>query len=572
MAANQGFFQLNGPNRAQHAGPSPGLGGRPVGPPAPLMHPPAPPRAGLPADLFGGPSIEVSDVSHSLKTVGDMTAELTEYAIFRFEKMPVQSQYDDEGRPLQPTWDRAIRTRVPGMSPKETARQIQHLNRTSLTVTDKKNLLSPVLQRQIDTAQENLTRHDPDLGNYHWILAQIEHQLRPITPYAIRRGDYPVRHQYKAPSRRRTRSSKSRGQRRVYERISLTAYFKRIPRPNVHIPTLYEVKKKMAFPQHNQMMHAGRATLPQNGGPPGGGDGRGGHTLPMASHHGNSGPGVKGNPANVTRPRGRVTNKSPPTVQINSDGDSDYSGYSSSDGSAGTAMTPNTSHSGSSNGYRKGRSSFHSNDRMSARNASRRRDGNRHHGNGSPKQQQQHYHRRRHHHHHSIVGRGPRMTRTPVLPASPPAPPTTASANDFDRARDDAYLAGVLDGTRAGRVAEEQALDEARASRPRTQMAGAIRSPPRPPPYPRRMDAVDTDDFSRLSLGDEDEYGTEFEDRLQRGSILDDDPFVRGLPSHRRDVCGTPGGYDRRYRSPYITDVSESEFSPLPRQARLFRY
>lgn len=189
MAGNQRNVNLNGSHGAHRphvpTGPvSPGS--RPLDtqlPPGQLLS--GAPRAGLPVNVVRGRSVEISDVSGDLRTINDMREDLTEYTIFRFEKMSAQNQYDDEGRPQLPTWDRAIRTRVPGISPREIIREIQHLNRNTRNLSDKLKSLSPVLQRQVDKAQEDLALENPDPINYHWVLVQLDHQLREIGPYLI---------------------------------------------------------------------------------------------------------------------------------------------------------------------------------------------------------------------------------------------------------------------------------------------------------------------------------------------------------------------------------------------------
>lgn len=160
MAENHGALPPNGPHRAQ--GPPAGFGGRPVGQPQSIPQQAIPPRAGLPVDLTRGPSVKISDVSRGLMTVDDMREDLAEYVLFRFEKYPAQSRYDDEGRLQLPTWDKAIRSRVQSMSTGEIKRRIQYLNRKTRTPTDKLRSLSPALQRQIDEATEELTIQNPD--------------------------------------------------------------------------------------------------------------------------------------------------------------------------------------------------------------------------------------------------------------------------------------------------------------------------------------------------------------------------------------------------------------------------
>ncbi|KAI1402833.1 hypothetical protein F4819DRAFT_259391 [Hypoxylon fuscum] len=560
MAANQGAFHLNGTNRTQAPVPATGPSGRPLGPPAAPVHPiPALPRSAPPANLARGPSVEVSDVSRDLITADDMREELSEYAVCRIEKMPVQGRYDDEGRPQLPTWDQAIRNWLPDTSPKETARTIQHLNRTTRTLADKRKSLSPVLQRQIDAAQGRLAELNPDPLKYHWELAQIDHQLREINPYVVMAGgNHSSSRRHHGSTRRRHRLRTNERNGRSYERISLTAYYKRTPRPNVDIPTLYEAKKRMLSPQNGYAVRPNNSPDPRTlapgagplgvGAPVGPNGGRGG-LPPAAPRPNNLRPEVRGNPINNVAVGGREDGREATRNHNHIESYLDSSDYSSSDGSCNSQMTPATSQSSGSFSNGGNHRLDHRNDQVPAHNTTRRPDDN-----------------------------GPRQPPT----AGSHPPPLRTSNIDIERIRDDAYLAGIRDGRGRGR-------GDARRSRPMPRIIQDTR--PLSPSYRRhtghsgpegRMrhrEDLDSsiDRLRRLSLDDEDGYDAailrradarrrrEFEYLLQRGSVLDDDPFDRDRVSYTRE-----GG--RRYREAYVTDGSESDFSPTPRSRRRSRY
>ncbi|KAI1393244.1 uncharacterized protein F4822DRAFT_384044 [Hypoxylon trugodes] len=513
-----------------------------------------------------------------------------EYAIFRFEKMPMQNRYDEEGNPQVSTWDRAIRTRVPGMSPAETARQIQHLNRYTRALADKLKSVSPVLQRQIDAAQEYLSMHNnPDPINYSWVLVQLDHQLREIHSYGAAAGVNPSqRHRHHGLARRRSHSQTSGSRGTSYQRISLTAYFKRIPKPNVDITTLYEAKKRTtSFPQNHQAAHSQQQQPHHHQNPAHGPDPP---TIPQGatSLGGGVSLGINGNrgsPSMATRPNnigmqgdkptnnGAVGNRGHGQGFTRKHGDfesdSDYSDYSPSDGSSfGSPMTPDTSRSSESFNYDKNRKHDQSNGRVPTRNISRRRDEN-------------------------GTGRGPSKGRQSFNAQDgsrmPPPPPPTASSFDINRVRDDAFLAGMRHGRGDMQHAQQRAFREAQRSRLNPRIVMGARSPQSP--YPRRMASSEHDGpyhwgelddeisrFNRLSLDDE-EYGydtvlrradarrrREFEYHQQRGSVLNDDPFDdhNGHPHPRHR--------SRRYREPYISDGSDSDISLSPRGYKRFYY
>ncbi|KAI3337548.1 hypothetical protein HD806DRAFT_476965 [Xylariaceae sp. AK1471] len=172
------FFTLSGPSKPQ-PGPAKRNDGPPQGPPRgppqgppqgpphgppqghpngpPQGHPivpPPPPRIMIPVDLRGGPAIQISDVSQDLLSESDMRGELTDYMVFRFEKMADKDGFDDDGRPKWPSWEKAIRTEDRSIPKQVAAEKIRQLNRNSKSVIDKKSSLTAPLKRQIDSTLE----------------------------------------------------------------------------------------------------------------------------------------------------------------------------------------------------------------------------------------------------------------------------------------------------------------------------------------------------------------------------------------------------------------------------------
>lgn len=609
MAGNQRNVNLNGSHGAHRphvpTGPvSPGS--RPLDtqlPPGQLLS--GAPRAGLPVNVVRGRSVEISDVSGDLRTINDMREDLTEYTIFRFEKMSAQNQYDDEGRPQLPTWDRAIRARVPGISPREIIREIQHLNRNTRNLSDKLKSLSPVLQRQVDKAQEDLALENPDPINYHWVLVQLDHQLREIGPYLIiaRRRHSTHRTRY-GPNRRRSDGrSSNRHERKSYERISLRAFFKRTPRPNADIAMLWEAKnlrgnqvvrshsqhQNQRSPQNPQQSHANqqpqlqpssgsdpRAQRPGPILPPGIGtsirsDGVRG-PLPATPYPNKSGMNNGVNPlsnaaiGNTPIGRGRENERTRNYGnQIDVESDSDYSNYLSMDGSIDSQMTPDTSQPGSPrNGIGRGGGDG---GRVPIGNKSMRYDGG---ISDRPISRGQQY---------PNVKSGPR-----IQPATAPGPHHSASSQhlappsqvDIGRVREEAYLAGMRHGRDGKRVFRERAYREGKRPRSKPRTFPGARPPS--PPYRRHMSNSDPEGlrhrieldegisrFNRLSLDEEEDHDRlprradarqrrEFEYLMHQGSVLEDDPFdCERLPHSRHG--------SRRFQETYISDDSESDLS-----------
>ncbi|KAH9883882.1 hypothetical protein F4778DRAFT_585507 [Xylariomycetidae sp. FL2044] len=583
MAGNMHFNGPMGPSGPpREPDPRPGL-------------PPPPARTLLPVHLRGGPVTQVSDVSQHFRSEADMIADLTEFVVFRFEKMPEQRYDEETGRPRLPTWDKAIRTEV-RMTQKEIARQIKHLNHTSQTAVDKKNLLSPVLQRQIDHAQAQLIDSDHDPINYQWVLAQVDHQLKEIDPRLVYRGRHGATLQkHRSASRRSTGSHPSRRRRRAYERISLTAYFKRLPREHAHVSMLWEAKRRMPLTHPHPMAPpaamnpGGGGGLPPDGrGPPrgpfhpGGGGGRwpadvrvqGGPPADMRGQGGpprvpmNAGKPVPGGGGPV-RPGAKGEAKWATPRKKRRESDSDYSSESSS--ACSSDMTPATSRSSGSSKRRGGRGN--SKNRRSSQMPEKSRP---YHSRSGPDG--------RHKPRPLVVEGGSHAPRAPVAPMAGPRS-ATAAARDFERAREDAYLAGRRD--EQDRVREREVggprvlpriIQTARSPGPfyRTRAVGGDAGGPH-----RRRDMDLEERLARMSLADlSDGYGSEglrreYEYRMQGGSILGSDPFARDTESdYSREASGfmRGRGFRRQYGVPYVTDVpdGESDFSPLARPVRLY--
>ncbi|RYP85776.1 hypothetical protein DL770_005007 [Monosporascus sp. CRB-9-2] len=590
MAGEQPFVHLSGPGR-QGGNTQPRMVG-PQGMPGPL---PGPPRHMLPPDLRQGRAVEISDVSEDLLSEADMRAQLMEYVVYRFEKMSQQSQYDEYGELQLPTWDKAIRVQVNGMSQKQIAKEIRWLDQTSLPVVEKKNALSPALQRQIDKARDQLVTHEghPDLLNYQWVLAQIDHQLREVRPSKARRGKvYPSTQSRSNSARKRSHCVSGGHRKKQYERISLTAYFRREPRSNANIRMLWEMKKFQsmngnqpwpAFP--NQVpQQAGIPTGPPPrgpmgppggpGGPPGGPmkgppGGGGGRPGPRPVGPGGGGGGPKGPPQNNSGHPGPA----PPGGKRHFHGrgrrhsDSSSDSGSSCSGSSGSETSATSPSSVTGSGY-----------------STRGHNRNKHHGrtkSPGPRRDNCQSHGVNHPRRHTKPGKQHVIGSVPLFPGvtgpygPPPMPPPhpvppVPPPDNLQRVTQNAYDVGRQDGRHDVR-AEEIALEAARASRPRphiiqgarpTRMARTVNVDPVDFRHQRDLD----DELSSLDgLSLHDEYSTDYLDgdteydyRVQNGSIVTEDPF-RG-PSHpsyiRHGRAGMPHHYvevtDRRRERPYI--------------------
>ncbi|KAI0527877.1 hypothetical protein F5B22DRAFT_8667 [Xylaria bambusicola] len=526
--------------------------------------PPAPPRNMIPVDLHGGPAIKISDISQDFKSQSDMESELTDYKVFRLEKMLDKDALDDYGQPKWPSWEKVIRTEDRSISNRVAANKIRQLNSTTKGIIDKKNTLTPALKRQIDSTLEDLMKQEPDPVHFCWSLEQIDHQLRRIEPYypvalnphriSVPSGKHRNTNSFLFPSNKRPHSGnsshKSKKKKKTYERISLTAYFKRAPRQSVDIIQLWRARKAMAgmyqtqpgvvhnvFPQvqanqaqfqGQQQPHRQQPGPPPNRPPPG--------SHPNQNAHQHTGGQGRGHNPRAMRHSG-------------SDSDSDDSRYSrgsSSGGSRGRTHTPPSSVS--DRGHRQAK------DRHTQ-----------HRPNGPANQHRPHtprndQHRRDHHRR----GGSPPFPHISLPPRRPPYPVSQDSgsvASHIERIRQDAYRRGQVDA-RLEELVFTKAHDRGRPHI--VQERSSL--------HPRRMyrgpDDLDMPRYlSGLSLGDDDyddeyeddEYRREFERRKQQGSILEDDPFDLNPPSPSSYTYSTDAGLGRgRRRVPQIIEIPQS--------------
>ncbi|KAK8113220.1 hypothetical protein PG984_013746 [Apiospora sp. TS-2023a] len=244
----------------------------------------------VPLELrFRTPQVEVTDVSEHVMSPAEMAAKCTDILVFRYEKCRDNNRQsldrDEEDTPKS-SWEQAIRTRVTSQSQRELSREVRRLDKETDDVLKKKNDLSPALQRQLDRTYMELANGEHDSATYQWTLAQIDQQLRPVDPantmfraghhhpVALPRKDEGKKHhkkkgkdksrsRNKSKTKERKTSSSSKAKHGSYppsnnvylERVSLTAYFKRAPRPNVDVSALLQHKKRLQMMTQSAALH-----------------------------------------------------------------------------------------------------------------------------------------------------------------------------------------------------------------------------------------------------------------------------------------------------------------------------
>ncbi|TGJ78930.1 hypothetical protein E0Z10_g9830 [Xylaria hypoxylon] len=546
--------------------------------------PPAPPRNMIPVDLRGGPAVQISDISRDLFSESDMKEEITDYMVFRFEKMADKDEFDDHGRPKWPSWEKAIRTEDRSISKQMAAKKVRQLNRTTRDAPDKKNSLPSALKRQIDSTLEFLTSREPDLINFHWVLAQIDHQLRTIQPYYSNLSYHSIparKHRsptaYRFPSKKRSYSgSGNRHTKKAYERISLTAYFQRVPRQGVDVARLWKEKRRGLDGMYHPHPGGVHNVVPQM---------QPNHTQFQGQQNANRGQGPPPTQMPNRNPQGPQV--PPQNRPMNHDAHQQHNGGQGHRQNGKKGGRHSDSETDSGNESHSSRSSSSTGPSSVSDHRGGGHHNNRHHV-GNPANHI-HNHLPRHERPAGVhkANGSPQLARTSLSPRrSPraPAPPYPLSRDDgsvasnIERIREEAYRRGRLAERTDARLAEELAFSKTHA-RPRPHIIQE-HSPPPVRVYRARTDEDDIPRyFNRLSLLDDEEDDVEFhreearrlreyERRVQHGSILEEDPF-EGSPSPSSYTYSTDGRGRGRRRMPQIVEIPHL-LNPRPRRRMLY--
>ncbi|KJZ72871.1 hypothetical protein HIM_07815 [Hirsutella minnesotensis 3608] len=188
--------------------------------------------------------VQISDIRNECMTEADARHALSSFVIFRMQKLQCPNEVDEEGYPLRPTWQRISLVEETTLSQQEATRKVNALLKETGPVGDKKSALGPAVQRQIEKVQQELQQKDPD-PRYQYILAQLESQLKRIEKSSplvmVKRSKKSKRGKaIKTLSMQPKKSAK-------HERVAVTVYFKRTPKPGECATTMLierEIRRK----------------------------------------------------------------------------------------------------------------------------------------------------------------------------------------------------------------------------------------------------------------------------------------------------------------------------------------
>ncbi|KAH7159967.1 hypothetical protein B0J13DRAFT_616759 [Dactylonectria estremocensis] len=233
----------------------------------PMMHTgppqnfPPPPHHAVPQDLRSRKTIEFSDIRSERFTEADAREYLSSYLVIRLEKLDNPYDVDEEGYHLTPTWEKVRRITQTDISQQEIKRQVHVLERDTKSVAKKKAACTPPIQRQLECTQERLSQTDPD-NRFCYKLVQFESKLRKLDDRELQYINKTSKKDKRDRKERKyvtTHSKKSKSKPK-FERVSITAYFKRTPVPEISSLRMLEEHEReqqmrtLAPPQPSQQI------------------------------------------------------------------------------------------------------------------------------------------------------------------------------------------------------------------------------------------------------------------------------------------------------------------------------
>lgn len=203
--------------------------------------------------------VEKSDIRQERMTEADMRESLSEYKIYRLEKVSGEHDEDDEDRIAKPTWENVLITENRDMPNRVAARHVQKLDREGKSCMEKKEALILAQKRQVELLQDRLEEGEAD-ARYCHVLAQLERQTDKITDeeYVLdeRNWDRLTKKErqqakyYNSKGGKKVsvsapfRSSPKEKQKKLGKKVttSITAFYKRTPRRDADVAAMYQEK------------------------------------------------------------------------------------------------------------------------------------------------------------------------------------------------------------------------------------------------------------------------------------------------------------------------------------------
>ncbi|KAF6784170.1 hypothetical protein CSOJ01_15786 [Colletotrichum sojae] len=196
------------------------------------------------------------DLRSERMTEAEAREALSEYVVYRFEKVVDPNETDHEGYPVRLTWENVKRVEVRDLSRRDIIRSIRELNAEGRTALQKKTDLTPSQQQQIETAQDALETRNLD-KRFHYTLQQISHKFRKLPKDSFQYQQYMAERESKKliVAKGKSAGSKERkSKNNLFEAVSLIVYFKMEPRLEENALSMYRSKQsEVAMGQRRDM-------------------------------------------------------------------------------------------------------------------------------------------------------------------------------------------------------------------------------------------------------------------------------------------------------------------------------
>ena len=167
--------------------------------------------------------IKISDISNERITEKDAREQLSSFIVMRLEKIDNSHDVDEFGLPLRSAWEKVRQIVETGITKQEAAREIHALERETKSVSEKKAALSSVIQRQLEVAGQMLQEKELD-SRYHYVLVQFRSHLKKLD------NDRLIYMSKQEKDKKHAKHAKKGKSKPKFERVSITAYFKRTPK------------------------------------------------------------------------------------------------------------------------------------------------------------------------------------------------------------------------------------------------------------------------------------------------------------------------------------------------------
>ncbi|KAG9253840.1 uncharacterized protein F5Z01DRAFT_674722 [Emericellopsis atlantica] len=200
-------------------------------------------------DFQRRPKREIFDIREDDQCMTDAQArdKLSSYVVIRMEKANVDHDVDRDGNKRQPTWEKAEQVILTDVSEKDAHRKVRELDTFTPFIADKRSDLAAPINRQLDHALNKLEEQEID-SRYCYELAQIDQKEKKVEvapetqqPYYIELPPSKSKSKGRKDSKKRHKKNKpktylvephSSKPRREKQTVSITAYFRRTPKPD----------------------------------------------------------------------------------------------------------------------------------------------------------------------------------------------------------------------------------------------------------------------------------------------------------------------------------------------------